>query len=310
MSGEAEPTDAPGHRRLAAEMLRVATGGDAALHRTLVRRSDTGSLVVAGALATGEPALAARLGAIDGRAYADFGVPAEAAPAFGAFGILALDELVSPAQRSAWGELGIGHAIAMSFEVDGNLLGTLFSFRAAGGPGFGAGSLAAANRLRGALAARLQRAVALDVQLPPELGPIVFGPEGEVRLAAADVDPRHPAVARLGRQAVAYLRGGAPAFVVDTRAFVELHVVEDGAERLVVATSIPARPMPVHDAMRMTPLRRRIAAAAARGETAGAIALAVGRSEETVRTHLKHIYARLGVGSRVELAEAMRGLWR
>ncbi|MCB9664544.1 MAG: helix-turn-helix transcriptional regulator [Alphaproteobacteria bacterium] len=55
--------------------------------------------------------------------------------------------------------------------------------------------------------------------------------------------------------------------------------------------------------------RRRIVSFAVQGATVGEIARALDRSPETVRTHLKHIYAHVGVGSRVELAEASRTPW-
>lgn len=302
--------DAQEHRRLAAEALLEATGGDAAFHRIYVRRSDTGSLVAAGGLAVGDPALAARFAALDGRPVAELGVSFESAPPFRSFGLLDSADLASLAQRETWRALGIGQAVAMSFEADGHLLGALFSVRAGGRPGFQDGEIAAANRLRTPLAARLRRAAALERKLASNLGPVVFDGDGEIRMAASDVDPQSPAIRQLGRRAADHLNGHAPALVVDRRAFVELHVVTDGSERLVVAISVPVLPMAVHPAMRLTPLRRQVAGWAARGDTASAIAAASGRSEETVRTHLKHLYGALGVTTRVELAEVIRGLWR
>ncbi len=53
---------------------------------------------------------------------------------------------------------------------------------------------------------------------------------------------------------------------------------------------------------RLTPRQREIATIAISGATAAEIGRATGTSEATVRVHLRGIYSRLGVGTRVELA--------
>lgn len=59
----------------------------------------------------------------------------------------------------------------------------------------------------------------------------------------------------------------------------------------------------------LSPTQHRVATLAANGLTVAEIALELGRSPATVRTHLGNIYARLGVSSRVELLQAMSGRW-
>jgi len=56
---------------------------------------------------------------------------------------------------------------------------------------------------------------------------------------------------------------------------------------------------------KITRAQRRVASIAASGATAGEIAQVLSCSSETVRVHLKRLYATLGIGSRAELAGAL-----
>ncbi len=68
---------------------------------------------------------------------------------------------------------------------------------------------------------------------------------------------------------------------------------------------IPTPPPTIPADAILTPTQREIADYAVSGATAKEIARTTGRSPNTVRYHLKNIYERLGVGSRVELAMAL-----
>jgi DNA-binding NarL/FixJ family response regulator len=56
----------------------------------------------------------------------------------------------------------------------------------------------------------------------------------------------------------------------------------------------------------LTPAERRVAALVAEGRTNREVAAALVLGERTVETHLSHIYAKLGVRSRTELARRFR----
>lgn len=68
---------------------------------------------------------------------------------------------------------------------------------------------------------------------------------------------------------------------------------------LTVAQSIET------SAVRLSPTQREVASFAASGATIAEIASAIGRKPETVRSHLRQAYTRLGVSNRVELARAL-----
>jgi len=58
-------------------------------------------------------------------------------------------------------------------------------------------------------------------------------------------------------------------------------------------------------AIRLSPTQREVASFAASGATVAEIASAMGRRPETVRSHLREAYTRLGVSNRVELSRAL-----
>lgn len=68
----------------------------------------------------------------------------------------------------------------------------------------------------------------------------------------------------------------------------------------------PVEPLRLQPGAELTPRQREVGELAAAGATVPQIAAATGLSTETVRTHLRAIYARLQVACRVELAEALR----
>ena len=72
------------------------------------------------------------------------------------------------------------------------------------------------------------------------------------------------------------------------------------------AEVVPAPPVRQARDSVLTPMQRQVAHYAAAGATTQEIARTLGAAVETVRTHLREIYRRLEVASRVELAELLR----
>ena len=51
----------------------------------------------------------------------------------------------------------------------------------------------------------------------------------------------------------------------------------------------------------LTPMENRVAALPAEGKTVGEIASATGRRVNTIRTHVRHIFTKLGITRQVDL---------
>ena len=80
----------------------------------------------------------------------------------------------------------------------------------------------------------------------------------------------------------------------------------EGSSRLHLVSIAPVERVRLAPDADLTPAQRRVAAYAAVGATVDEIARAVRTGRETVRTHLKEVYRRLHVTSRLELARALQ----
>ena len=74
----------------------------------------------------------------------------------------------------------------------------------------------------------------------------------------------------------------------------------------VMVTVVPTRPELAEALELLTPTQQVVAEYAAAGATVAEIASATGRSPETVRSHVKEIYKRLSICTRLELQWLMR----
>ena len=86
--------------------------------------------------------------------------------------------------------------------------------------------------------------------------------------------------------------------------FAQQHAVPGGGTLFVFEPVVAMELPPV--LFKLTPTQRRIASLAAAGATAVEIARELDRSPDTVREHLTHVYERLGIASRSELANVCR----
>ncbi len=87
-----------------------------------------------------------------------------------------------------------------------------------------------------------------------------------------------------------------------SRQVAALVLVVDPVDRARIDPSL------VQAALGLTPAQATIAALLAEGRTPRQIAMATGRRYSTVRTHLKHIYARLGVSRQLAVAQLVLAL--
>ncbi len=95
-------------------------------------------------------------------------------------------------------------------------------------------------------------------------------------------------------------------FLVDNAEVRVVRMDGEGSPQLLCMLSPARRPRlsPLAD---LTAVQREVARCAAAGATVPEIARHLGRSRETVRSHLKAIYDRLEVASRVELVQRLNG---
>ncbi|MEN0062749.1 MAG: helix-turn-helix transcriptional regulator [Myxococcota bacterium] len=78
--------------------------------------------------------------------------------------------------------------------------------------------------------------------------------------------------------------------------------------RFMVAR-MPARWLNITPLLRLSPHQIEVAESAAAGATIPEIARSLNRSDETIKSHLREVYRRLDVGSRLELAEICNAAW-
>lgn len=84
--------------------------------------------------------------------------------------------------------------------------------------------------------------------------------------------------------------------------------VDGGSSVRYVATLTPSKQMQRSLVHALTAVQRRVAESAAAGATIAEIATELGRGAETVRSHLREVYRRLDVSTRLELARALLDL--
>jgi DNA-binding CsgD family transcriptional regulator len=183
------------------------------------------------------------------------------------------------------------------------------------------GDLERAKELNGesiALARRLERTRALGIGLRTA-GVIAGGPEAVERLReAVDVLAQSPsrleharALVDLGsalrrqnhrRDAREPLREG----VELARRCGASALVERGQAELIAAGARPRR-VALSGVEALTPSERRVAGLAADGLSTPEIAQQLFVTVNTVESHLRHVYAKLGIHSREELGPALKG---
>lgn len=91
------------------------------------------------------------------------------------------------------------------------------------------------------------------------------------------------------------------------------HDVFAAARTIVLATPVTAGPAPGRELLEglfdLTPAEAAVAQGIGLGRTVEEIAAAQGAARETVRTHLRHIFAKTGVHRQAELVHLLGGMW-
>lgn len=146
---------------------------------------------------------------------------------------------------------------------------------------------------------RLHRCLPPRLQLEDEVR-LILDANGRLLFGPAEADPH--LVERASR------RGTEPGrFTVDGAIGTSGRLVGRNGQSASLVTLRSAEPFDLSADLLLTPIQREIALFAAEGATTGEIARSTGRASETVKTHLREIYRRLDVGSRVELSKMVGG---
>ena len=165
------------------------------------------------------------------------------------------------------------------------------------------------ERLNAPICAALANAEVLRrAQFPDDDACVLINPEGEVECATSAAAPMLSADRRDGlRRATRRLDAGDVEQCVGAFDGVEGRItrMEGGGMLRYVARLTPIAPVTVDPLCRLTPAQRRVAEYAAAGATAAEIAETLQLSVHTVRTHIRNIYRRLQISSRIELVELM-----
>lgn len=189
----------------------------------------------------------------------------------------------------------------------GRFLGTLAAGRFEGTTPFGRRDARHLRAILGAVQGALLSAEAAEVR--DGAADLVVRPDGTLELASSAAIawlsmPRFRA--RVEAVVCALERGdlhGLENLALASVRWVRLHGVGGHVYLLHFA---PAAPLAIAPDGTLSRAQRRVAEFLAAGATVRETAHAMGVAPETVRTHLREVYRRLGIGSRAELTRALR----
>jgi DNA-binding CsgD family transcriptional regulator len=217
-----------------------------------------------------------------------------------------------------------GGVLLVSLPADGRWVGAIQMYRRDRGKPYSRGDVAFLRLVAPAIGQGLraaldrERALAGEAAAPGGSGIVVLGPDRRVRFSTPAGDTWSALIRDAARDdakglptailaAAARLRAGAdgPAsgkLLAPTAAGpvrVEASPAgEDGAVAIVLAREEPPAPPAIPDGWPLTPAERQVAALLLRGLGNAQIADRLCLSENTIQTHLRHIYDKLGVRNR------------
>lgn len=140
--------------------------------------------------------------------------------------------------------------------------------------------------------------------MPVEPGFVVMHAGGDVEYASREGQAwlQRPGFALALQRRISFIDGSGETTPVELARCRFVPMI--GAHPLFLVQLSEARSVE-KSAVSLSPTQREVASFAASGATVAEIASAIGRKPETVRSHLREAYSRLGVSNRVELARAL-----
>lgn len=308
--------DAQATRRRLMEEVVAAAEGDLGLFYTLVRTGDR--LAPASALATDQEDRVRRLlgpggpGAITSQLpNVTHPAPRETETFMSATGLFGSWENFAsrPFTQEVRGCLGMGDQVRLLVYHDRHFVGWIGAFRRWGTGLFGAPERRRLSLLVDRVRSGLVGAEAVEqAHLPTAPAFLVVSPTGQVQhaspLAAAWL-ARPDFTSALAAAVVAIdTRRDSQHQALDQAEALFNRLDGEGGVRYLVSVRPAARPA-LSPVAALSPVQRRIAEYIAVGAQRGEVATALGIGAETVRSHMRAIYERLGVANRLELARVL-----
>ncbi len=243
----------------------------------------------------------------EGRPIADFGdVDVDALSAVNCFGVTDAEELRENLfYRTLLGPAKVRSILAMNAAPAGNFMGWVGCYRLLDEEPFEDDVIAEARRRADAYIHCFEVADKLDPAPIASRAIVILDVRGEVHHCCSEGRAwlSNDDFAEELRQACAVSSDGAPRSI--RGAVVRFERLDGTGEPRVLAEIVPAYKWRLNPVVAMSLRKRKVAAFAASGATAGEIGMALSISPETARDHLKKIYAQLGVANRVELLECL-----
>lgn len=284
------------------------TAADLGLFHRLARPADGGPLVICDQLLAGDPDVCDAWRVYAGTEYGELDIDVSHAAAFNVFTAYGREDAAPSVREHAWDPFGVTSALAMNVARGGVFVGSISVFRRGERP-FDDGELQAANRIARRIRRHLEAADAREARAGRTTGAHVFSPDGDLRFSTWGEVADEALQGAMAQAVEQFVAGTGRSDLVVSGQLLSMDRMDGDEGPAVLVTTQAVAPMVVADPMLLSPLKRRIVGYAIQGATVPEIARAIGRSPETVRSHLKRIYEQLGVGSRVELAEICRDVW-
>lgn len=259
----------------------------------------TGAVHLCGVLAEGDPQLLGPLDALQGASFASLGLDLDAVPAFGELVHLPVSEIPNPLREQVWSPARLVASVGITV-LDGDHCAGRFSV-VSRAP-FDPEALRSARQLEGRIVAQGIEASRQEA-VPNTRHVWILDAEGAVEIwspGAPTFSGQHAVVPRI--HALIERGGLRDAWFEGTwhLSLARMHTEADAD--LWVVTATPTRPFRVRPILGLTVAQRQVAKLLGRGATVAHAARRLGRSENTVRTHLKAVYATCGIGTRAQLA--------
>ncbi|MCB9681811.1 MAG: helix-turn-helix transcriptional regulator [Alphaproteobacteria bacterium] len=285
-------------------------GGDAGWFMRFVRPLRSDGLYVVDLVALGPPGFHDALSVLAHRDLTPWNLDVGDGSSLNAFDLRVRSEVPHHVAEAFWDPFGLNSSLSMNVVAGNRVAGNVGILRASPRAPFKTADQRRANRRRDRIRVGVEGLELRRGPPRPDVGSIVLTASGAVRFASPDVHDVPELLALVQAEVRAHGAGAHRALVGrHLVTFEPLDPLSADQEAMVLARVEATVGMQAVQAMTMSRVKRKVADLAARGATVPEIASHLGRAPDTIRAHLKDVYRELGVGNRVELADAVRGIW-